>query len=166
MTAEAVLAVLVRLMNARVKVWLDGGWGIDALLGEQTRDHDDLDLVVELDAVAGVLDVLSDLGYEITEDERPVRAVLATPDGCSIDLHTVTFDENDGGVQMQPNGGAYRYPPEGFKARGTVSGVELPCLTPQVQVECHMGYEPTATDRRDISLLCERFGLPLPEAYQ
>src|SRR5207249_348914 len=22
-----------------IKVWLDGGWGVDALLGEQTREH-------------------------------------------------------------------------------------------------------------------------------
>ena len=29
--------------------WIDGGWGVDALLGEQTRPHSDLDLAVKLD---------------------------------------------------------------------------------------------------------------------
>jgi lincosamide nucleotidyltransferase A/C/D/E len=31
---------------AGIEVWVDGGWGIDQLLGEQTRRHEDFDLVV------------------------------------------------------------------------------------------------------------------------
>jgi hypothetical protein len=27
-------------------IWLDGGWGVDALVGEQTREHEDLNLIV------------------------------------------------------------------------------------------------------------------------
>jgi lincosamide nucleotidyltransferase A/C/D/E len=30
----------------RACAWLDGAWGVDALLGEKTWDHEDLDLVV------------------------------------------------------------------------------------------------------------------------
>lgn len=30
-----------------MRVWLDGGWGVDALLGRQTRPHDDMDIVIE-----------------------------------------------------------------------------------------------------------------------
>jgi lincosamide nucleotidyltransferase A/C/D/E len=29
-----------------IKIWIDGGWGVDALLGKQTRTHADLDIVV------------------------------------------------------------------------------------------------------------------------
>ena len=32
---------------ADAPVWLMGGWGIDALLGRQTRRHHDLDVLVE-----------------------------------------------------------------------------------------------------------------------
>jgi hypothetical protein len=39
-------------------------------------------------------------------------------------------------------------------------------LTPQVQLECHLGYEPDETDRHDMRLLAERFGLRLPRVYQ
>src|SRR5919201_6639891 len=35
------------------KVWLDRGWGLDALLGEQTRPHDDLDLAIPRGGIAG-----------------------------------------------------------------------------------------------------------------
>ena len=31
-----------------ISVWLDGGWGVDALLGRQTRPHNDIDLFIEL----------------------------------------------------------------------------------------------------------------------
>jgi Aminoglycoside-2''-adenylyltransferase len=35
-----------RLRDAGVAVWVDGGWGIDALVGEQTRPHGDLDIAL------------------------------------------------------------------------------------------------------------------------
>src|SRR5438876_8784156 len=30
-----------------VDLWIDGGWGVDALLGEQTRPHKDLDIAIQ-----------------------------------------------------------------------------------------------------------------------
>ena len=29
-----------------ITVWIDGGWGVDALLGEWTREHQDLDIMI------------------------------------------------------------------------------------------------------------------------
>jgi hypothetical protein len=37
MTAEDVVEVSDALEHACVEVWIDGGWGVDALLEEQTR---------------------------------------------------------------------------------------------------------------------------------
>ena len=45
-TAEMVCSILDCLERAAVDVWLDGGWGVDALLGAQTRPHGDLDVIV------------------------------------------------------------------------------------------------------------------------
>ena len=45
---DDVLRVIAALQAGNLRVWLDGGWGVDALLGEITRPHDDVDLVVEL----------------------------------------------------------------------------------------------------------------------
>jgi aminoglycoside-2''-adenylyltransferase len=44
-TLEQVLDILARLQAARV--WIGGGWGIDALVGGQTRPHDDLHLAID-----------------------------------------------------------------------------------------------------------------------
>jgi hypothetical protein len=43
MTAERVTELLGALDAHRVDACLSGGWGVDALLGEQTREHADLD---------------------------------------------------------------------------------------------------------------------------
>jgi hypothetical protein len=36
------------------------------------------------------------------------------------------------------------------------------CLTPQLQVRHHLGYPLGATDRHDLGLLAERFGVAVP----
>jgi hypothetical protein len=48
MDYQSVLAVVDLLEADGIDVWLDGGWGVDALLERPTRGHDDLDLVVDL----------------------------------------------------------------------------------------------------------------------
>lgn len=40
---QNVINLYQRLLDAGIPIWLDGGWGVDALLEEQTRIHDDLD---------------------------------------------------------------------------------------------------------------------------
>jgi lincosamide nucleotidyltransferase A/C/D/E len=85
--------------------------------------------------------------------------------GTQIDFHTVTFDEQGGGVQPEPGGGSFRYLPEGF-VFGQIDGEQVACISAQVQILCHLGYEPTSKDAQDVLLLCRHFSLPLPPAYQ
>jgi lincosamide nucleotidyltransferase A/C/D/E len=168
MTASDVVCVLDALSKAGITVWLDGGWGVDALLGEETRKHDDLDMVVSAEHLDRALTSLAALGYEIVEDLRPTRLVLAAGDGRRIDFHPVVFDED--GIARQvgagPNGGDAVYPAAGFTGNGSVAGRSVACLTPKLLVLHHLGYPPAAKDRHNVRLLCERFGIPLPEAYR
>ena len=79
-SAERVLDVL----NLVPEAVLDGGWGVDALVGSQTRLHDDLDLVVPLDACDRIVAGLGALGFDLHVDERPTRSAARTrvaPDG-------------------------------------------------------------------------------------
>ena len=66
-TAEDVVSIYRRLLDNGIQVWLTGGWGIDALLGEQTRPHKDLDVIVLLDDVARLVEVLGQDGYDLKE---------------------------------------------------------------------------------------------------
>jgi lincosamide nucleotidyltransferase A/C/D/E len=42
---------------------LDGGWGVDALVGDQTRPHADLDLAVDRDELERIQQNLERLGF-------------------------------------------------------------------------------------------------------
>jgi len=165
MSAERVTWLLDRLAGAGVRAIVDGGWGVDALLRTQTREHEDLDLVVALADCPRILAAFAALEFEIREDERPVRCAIANSRGEQLDLHTVAFDADGGGNQPQPNGGSFRYPPEGFVA-GEIGGHCVECVSAPVQLLCHLGYAPTEKDARDVLALCRRFGLAIPRGYE
>jgi lincosamide nucleotidyltransferase A/C/D/E len=165
-TAEDVTEIMSALGQQGVAAWLDGGWGVDALVGHQTRPHGDLDLVISLEDANSAIDALARLGFDLHDDERPTRFVLSDSHHRSIDFHTVTFDGEGGGIQQLQDGNSYRYPPHGFQGKGHVNVVPLPCLIVDVQVECHLGYEPSETDRHDLRLLASNFGVELPEPYR
>ena len=44
MTAKDAINLYKLFDQHGIKVWIDGGWGVDALLGRQTCKHDDLDV--------------------------------------------------------------------------------------------------------------------------
>jgi lincosamide nucleotidyltransferase A/C/D/E len=163
MTAERVLELLAVLRSCGVTATLDGGWGVDALLGRETRPHEDLDLVAALSDIPRIREALRPLGFAIHEDHLPVRMVLRG-NGEQLDVHTVRFDAEGGGIQPQPDGGSFRYPPEGF-VLGQVAGAPVPCISAPVQLLCHLGYDPTPKDAHDVLMLCDAFGLPVPENY-
>ncbi len=133
MRAEDVLEVVGCLDVVGVAVWLDGGWGVDALLGEETRPHGDLDIVMAIGHLDAARDALRDLGFVLAIDELPTRCVLRDPTDRRIDVHPVTFDREGGGIQQQPDGSAFIYPPEGLTGTGTIAGQPVRCLTPELQ---------------------------------
>lgn len=47
MSAADVVGFVKLLREYGIEPCLDGGWGVDALLGRQTRLHADLDIAVE-----------------------------------------------------------------------------------------------------------------------
>jgi lincosamide nucleotidyltransferase A/C/D/E len=165
MTAADVLEIVASLEKAGIEVWLDGGWAIDALVGRQTRQHEDLDVVVDIDQVEAIKRELGGRGFEVTEDELPTRLAMKDTRGRSIDFHTVTFDKEGGGIQKLQNGRSYRYPPEGFARTGEVGGQRVKCLTAEVQAECHYGYQPDDKDRHDMQVLSRYCGIKLKEPY-
>jgi lincosamide nucleotidyltransferase A/C/D/E len=63
LSAAHVLDVASVLTKAGATAWADGGWGIDALLGEVTREHSDLDLVVFLPDLPAIRARLDEAGY-------------------------------------------------------------------------------------------------------
>jgi lincosamide nucleotidyltransferase A/C/D/E len=164
MNSTTVLHILDLLATAGVQVWLDGGWGVDALLGRITRSHNDLDLVLALDDLARAVEVLVRSGFGVEEEELG-RVVLGHADHGRIDLHPVTFDPRGDGVQVQPpaspTASPLVYRSDGFVS-GWILGRAVACISADVQVFARLGYDRSEKHRRDAVALCSAFGLQVP----
>lgn len=165
MTAAEVVVVLDRLDAAGVGVWIDGGWGVDALLGRQTRAHTDLDLAVGRDELERAKAALAPLGFAFVPEEEPglpARLVLRDRAGREIDFHPLVFDPEGNGLQELGGGEWGTYPAAGLRGRGRILDRHVRCITPELQLAFHSAYELTERERNDVTLLAERFGLDPP----
>jgi lincosamide nucleotidyltransferase A/C/D/E len=163
MDADAVNQVLATLEIASVQVWLDGGWGVDALLGEQTREHADLDVIVSRTDVSKVQEALRALGFRMKPGGSGSNFVLADQLGREVDVHAIELDRRGYGYFDLGDGRRWPFPPAAFAGQGRVGEREVRCLSADAQVQCHgQGYEPSENDLRDMELLQERFGVVLP----
>lgn len=159
MTADDVLFVLALLKHAEADVWVGGGWGIDALIGDQTRDHRDLDLMHRQDQEVAVLTALSAAGFVESLNWRPIRFVVTAPNGPEIDLHPLDFNDDGSAVQASPDPQRpFTYPSSCF-VTGTIQGMPVPCLSAEQQVYFHQNYEPTERDRQDMAHIRRVFGI-------
>ena len=162
MTAKDVVFIFDRLDAAGVAAWLDGGWAVDAVLGEVTREHADLDLIVELDDVVTMRATLAAAGFELTRGEPHSNFVLGDGAGREIDVHPVRFDARGDGIYRMENGEDWTFPAAGFTGTGRIGARDVRALTADVQMLCHAtGYEPDEIDVQDMRLLHERLGTAL-----
>jgi len=167
MTSAALVELLQLFESATIPVWLDGGWGVDALLQTQTRTHEDVDIVIPVADVPKLQELLAMRGFAVREGTPPNSFVLANGSGLEVDVHAVTFGDNGSGVYRMQNGEDWIYSAEGFSGRGLVGEISVSCLSPTTQVLCHAhGYVPTEKDFRDMELLEDRFGVELPPQLQ
>lgn len=154
--------LLTRAEERGIELRLDGGWGVDALLGRQTREHDDIDLFVDRRCEADFAALLTRMGF------RPTAASFTT------DAHVLWQDEHNRKVDLhlyeRCDDGCYlfegeRYPADVFSATGHIQGHAVRCIPPREQVLFHQGYDFDDGDVHDVMLLCRHFGLEIPEEY-
>jgi lincosamide nucleotidyltransferase A/C/D/E len=163
MNAGDVIEVLDALERSGVRVWLDGGWGIDALLEAQTRDHADLDVVLSSTDVHELRTALRAIGFEPRAGGSETSFVLEDGRGREVDVHAVEFDRRGFGEFKLADGRRWPFPPQAFLGRGRIGSKQVRCLSPDAQVQCHaQGYEPTDRDLGDMQRLQEHFGVVLP----
>jgi lincosamide nucleotidyltransferase A/C/D/E len=78
MTAEDALVLYDLFRSHGITVWVDGGWGVDALLGQQTRPHSGLDVALRHSDVPELRTLLEERGYRDVprDDTRDCNFVL------------------------------------------------------------------------------------------
>ena len=167
MTTEDVLNFLDLVDEHRVRIWLDGGWAVDACLGRQTRAHADLDIVIEERALDVITDSLRAHGYGPAhrDDTRPWNFALGDAAGHEVDFHVIVLNESGDGI-YGPLENRESYPADALSGVGSIQGRRVACITPKWLVRFHSGYELDENDRADVSALCAEFGIPLPAEYR
>jgi lincosamide nucleotidyltransferase A/C/D/E len=164
-----------------VQLWVDGGWGIDALLGVQTRPHKDFDALVRFDDIGTLADALAEHGFTLTElweenrwvahpkrlpligrakgvgSEVATAFVVRTGTGQEFDVHVLRVDPSGAGLPAWAT--SLRFPAEALAGHGTIVGTPVRCLSAQMQMATHADYPLQAKDLQDLHRLHEHFGV-------
>jgi lincosamide nucleotidyltransferase A/C/D/E len=165
-TDTDVIEIYDLMQSNGVTLWIDGGWGVDALLGRQTRRHKDLDVAVQAKDVPDLCELLAQSGFrEKGEDyARPWNYILIGDAGREIDLHIIELDSEGNGVYGGDRGESYTA--HALSGRGTIGGRDVHCIAAEDSVRFHSGYKLKDKDFRDVSALCDAFGIELPAEYR
>ena len=167
MESTDVLDLYKELQRLGVQIWIDGGWGVDALLQKQTRPHNDLDIAIQLKDVATLRKLLKSRNYREIKLEiaRPHNFVLGDARAHEIDVHVIVMDDDGNGIYGPPEKGEM-YPAAALTGQGTINGQPVRCISPEWTIKFHSGYELKEKDFKDVAALCEKFGITLPEEYR
>jgi lincosamide nucleotidyltransferase A/C/D/E len=167
MKAPDVVTLYQTLENQGIKIWIDGGWGVDALLEKQTRPHADLDMVIEKKDVETLNSFLANKGYtEIFRgDSMPQNYMYGDKQTHLVDVHVIELDKNGNGIYGPVEDGKM-YPAAAVTGKGWIKGAEVRCISPEWVVKFHTGYKLRDVDYHDVLAVCEKFGIEVPEEYQ
>lgn len=164
MTVERVHWFLALFGELGLTVWLDGGWGVDALLGCQIRRHEDLDIIVTSTDSVRLVEALRHRGFHdvITDDRCERNFVMAHPEHGRIDFHVVERSR-DGSAVYAPREVEWKISALELDGKGGIGGTTIQCMSPEYHVRSHTGYALDDTDFADMKALQERFGVSLFE---
>ncbi|MDO4461952.1 MAG: aminoglycoside nucleotidyltransferase [Bacteroidia bacterium] len=145
-----------------IDVWIDGGWGVDALLEVETRPHNDIDLFVEEVNDRRFAEILKRNGFvEVTESYTSAcHSVWKDSNDRIIDLHTFRIKTSYVIIYEGED-----YPFSVFSGTGKIGNKTVKCIDAENQVLFHLGYEFDEDDIHDVKLLCQKFNIPVPDEY-
>lgn len=142
-SGQLVVEVLSTLGAANVSCWIRGGWGVDALVGRNTRSHDDLDLLVDEEDLALAVTLLERMGFKEhyrVDSDRPLFSRVVMHDhelaGRTVDLQPIE-----------------RASMEWAFASGIIDGSPVPCVSREFQIAHRAGYRHRRVDRKDLAVL-------------
>jgi lincosamide nucleotidyltransferase A/C/D/E len=163
--AADVVDVVSALEGAGVEVWVEGGWGVDALLCYQRRPHKDLDLVVRTADAARTQSLLKSRGLLPVSGTPPTGYLTRDASGRAVDVRAVTFEPDGSAVYRAAEHDEWIYPPGAFEGRGSIAETDVRCLTADAQMLAHTGYAYIDKDVAEVWALHDAFETAIPSAY-
>lgn len=149
---EVLLSILDLLESLNMSYWVDGGWGIDVLLGKQHREHRDIDIDFDGEFTEVLVRTLEEKGYVITTDWGTCRIELHHPKMGYIDIHPLVIAADGSAKQADPYGGWYEFKREWFTSASFENRM-VPCISAEAQKLFHTGYELREVDKIDMQNL-------------
>ncbi|HET7338427.1 MAG TPA: aminoglycoside nucleotidyltransferase [Candidatus Dormibacteraeota bacterium] len=130
MTGRDAAEILGMVERLGVRIWIDGGWAVDALLGRQTRHHADLDIVIEQKDLDAVVGMFKTRGYRSAHRNNSHPWNFALGDGVrrEVDLHVVVIDEQGNGI-CGPPANFDVYPAAALTGIGAIHGRIVRCVS-------------------------------------
>lgn len=168
MPADTVVELLDLLVGHGADPCVGGGWGVDALLGAQTRPHSDLDLWLVAADFEPMVAAFAAWGLDRLHPwpgDRPWNFVLHDGHRLRVDLHLYEQVADD----LLHYGSAVageRFAADALRGEGLITGHPVRCEAPEWALRWHQGYAPRPTDRHDVRRLCAHFGFDVPVEYR
>ena len=131
MTAAVAVAVIEALEAEGIRLWLAGGWGVDALLGRETHPHGDLDVLVSATAARSVERILRARGYRMVHGDYAIWFRLADWRGRRVEVHPLTYNASGGATTHLEPGMSWTYLPTSFSGTGAIPLVIVSTASPQ-----------------------------------
>jgi lincosamide nucleotidyltransferase A/C/D/E len=176
-TPDDVIHLYRVLESHSIQIWLTGGWGIDALLGENTRSHKDLDILMLVEDVKRLNDLLAKDGYSLkeywSENQFTVDAggnmiatgyVLHDTAGHELDVHAFRFDLHGNGIPAWEVEEGFVLTPPDLSGVGIINTTQVRCQSAQHQMLCHTGYAIPPHQWPDLEALHEKLGVEFPDS--
>lgn len=161
MSANKVVELYNLFEDNGVEIWVDGGWGVDALLEEQTREHADLDIAIDHTHETKMRELLGKRGYKVVRTNDKTDWVYVLSDGkTEIDVHVFGFDA------AGRNTYGTKYLEESLTGTGKINGVNVRCISAKWMVQFKSHPNQDEVDRIDQANLCKKFGLAAPPLYK
>ncbi|MFM8935005.1 MAG: nucleotidyltransferase domain-containing protein [Candidatus Limnocylindrus sp.] len=161
MTSKDVVDLYTKLETSGIKIWVDGGWSVDALLDQQLRPHKDLDIAIQWKDVPRLRELLTAREYEQVKEDSQWNFVLRDDKSHEIDVHAFIYDDKGNVVE------GIMYPTESLTGTGTIDGQPVRCISPRYMVEFLAPYISKWPEKYvpAVSALCDKFGIELPKEY-
>ncbi len=158
-TVKDALEILIYAEAHGIPLQIGGGWSVDALLGEQTRPHNDIDLFLEKRYMPRYEELLKSRGFErVTVQAAPSFLVtFQDAKGRLIDLYLFEY-----GPESVYCIGDTTFPSTAFSARGEIGGKAVRCVPAQDMVDYLTQVGVNRKTWHDVRTLCDRFDLALP----
>ena len=98
MVNESDAIEIISLFQSKgIGIYLDGGWGIDALVGFESRAHNDIDIFIEQQNKDYAVKLLKKYGYseKVMEYTTLNHTVWQDDKERILDLHIFSFNSED-----------------------------------------------------------------------